>query len=823
MGRRWKKRGGKNKTRGAHKGSSNNPNDTWSSSQQGGNTKDWIASVVSAGNAQMEAFYAAQGLHDYSWNNDSNELKKVETLEEWQAERLAWRASMGQVLPASFRIHRDLPEEIQQELSQEFQSLLKQTQEAKDEDDNPLCTHDGTGQPKARQLSFLPNDSIGFQLNVDRTSLRKHARLKPLHEWLKRVTDAGYVTRQETVSMIPPAVLKPNASDTVLDMCAAPGSKTLQLLEQLTNVNGCVVANDANPERAALLTHQLKRVLSRNPACLVTACPAQFFPASVTKFTAAGGFDKILADVPCTGDGTSRKNIDVWRKWTVRSALTLHPLQLQIASRGVQLLRKAPAETFLCYSTCSQSPVENEAVVAELLRRYNELELVKVELPGFRTRPGMTTWKIFDVASQPSRRERAKQAQEEASKREEEEKINTAGDVESKEPVETKESTEEESKEKVDENEPKDVLGAKQFDPKSMDEAVLMDLAKQAGLIYYETHDSVPANAQKRIRPTVFPPTNSDDMHLDRCLRVLPHDNDTGGFFVALLRKKNEAPSPRPPDKKRARVDDEKDPTEQADSVVDDDMEEIAKDSDDGDGEDVAGDLDADNKPVRKRNDKALKGVEAFVPVTDEIFDPLIEYYGLDASPSFRKDYFMCRVGGDSKIIHYVCPPIKAILDTGIQEKIHVLSGSIKAFSRNSLQQGCPVTHRVAQEAVSFVAPLMTKRKVMMKRDDFDRCLIREAVPISELSAELQDVIKPMSVGSIVAVLQDERLPSDADMLAIVIWRCRAETLKLLVTANDMDEIKRRCVFLLGPSTVKPPVTDKPNDPNEADAHDAEE
>mgnify|MGYP005858000203 CR=1 FL=1 len=246
---------------GGEGGGDKKKTDSWASSAQSGNTKDWVASVVAAGNAQMEAFYAVQGLHNMTWgDNDEaydpeNDLKPVADFEAWQKERLAWRGTMGQVLPASFRIHRDLPKALRIELSNELHSVLEQVRKTKEEDDNPLFTHDGTGQPQARQLSFLPDGSVGYQLNVDRTSIRKHKRLKPLHEWLKRVTDAGHITRQETVSMIPPAVLKPNPTDTVLDMCAAPGSKTCQLLEHLTE--GCIVANDANMERAALLTHQL--------------------------------------------------------------------------------------------------------------------------------------------------------------------------------------------------------------------------------------------------------------------------------------------------------------------------------------------------------------------------------------------------------------------------------------------------------------------------------------------------------------------------------------------------------------------------------------
>ena len=69
-----------------------------------------------------------------------------------------------------------------------------------------------------------------------------------------------------------------------------------------------------------------------------------------------------------------RKNMEVWTKWATFSGLSLHPLQLTIAKRGIQLLKPGG---LLVYSTCSLSPYEDEAVVAELLRSHpGQLELV---------------------------------------------------------------------------------------------------------------------------------------------------------------------------------------------------------------------------------------------------------------------------------------------------------------------------------------------------------------------------------------------------------------------------------------------------------------
>ena len=73
------------------------------------------------------------------------------------------------------------------------------------------------------------------------------------------LTLSGHIGRQEAVSMLPPMFLDVNKNDLVLDMCAAPGSKTLQILEKVhrSEGNGIVIANDADSKRAYLLVHQV--------------------------------------------------------------------------------------------------------------------------------------------------------------------------------------------------------------------------------------------------------------------------------------------------------------------------------------------------------------------------------------------------------------------------------------------------------------------------------------------------------------------------------------------------------------------------------------
>ncbi len=95
-----------------------------------------------------------------------------------------------------------------------------------------------------------------------------------------------------------------------------------------------------------------------------------------------------------SGDGTMRKNRLIWKNWNHKNGNGLHSLQLQILDRGVELLKVGGR---IVYSTCSFNPIENEAVVAEMLKLANgSVRLVDVssELPALQRRPGLDAWKV---------------------------------------------------------------------------------------------------------------------------------------------------------------------------------------------------------------------------------------------------------------------------------------------------------------------------------------------------------------------------------------------------------------------------------------------
>lgn len=84
--------------------------------------------------------------------------------------------------------------------------------------------------PKVQLLPWYP-DNILYQINTTKQVFKKSKILNNLHKYLQKGFDAGLIARQELVSMLPPLFLNVQPDDIILDMCAAPGSKTSQLLQ----------------------------------------------------------------------------------------------------------------------------------------------------------------------------------------------------------------------------------------------------------------------------------------------------------------------------------------------------------------------------------------------------------------------------------------------------------------------------------------------------------------------------------------------------------------------------------------------------------------
>ncbi|MBI4148573.1 RsmB/NOP family class I SAM-dependent RNA methyltransferase [Candidatus Woesearchaeota archaeon] len=184
----------------------------------------------------------------------------------------------------------------------------------------------------------------------------------------------GHYYVQEAASMIPPVVLSPQPGDTVLDLCAAPGSKTSQMAQMMNNT-GIIVANDIKGNRLAPLGLNLQRMGVMN--CIITLMRGEAM---------TGAYDKILVDAPCSGTGTIRKSLRTVDMWNPDMIKRLAATQKKLLARAYTLLK--PGGT-LVYSTCSTEPEEDEEVISWFLDKNPDAQLQQITLPLKRGQPVM--------------------------------------------------------------------------------------------------------------------------------------------------------------------------------------------------------------------------------------------------------------------------------------------------------------------------------------------------------------------------------------------------------------------------------------------------
>ena len=178
----------------------------------------------------------------------------------------------------------------------------------------------------------------------------------------------GYIYVQEAASMIPPVVLNPQEGEIVLDMAAAPGSKTTQMVQQMKN-KGIIVANDISHDRLASLGVNLQRCGAANT--IMTMMLGYKFRYFTNKF------DKILLDAPCSGTGSIRKSVKTVYMWNPDMVKRLASQQKQLIKTAFELLKEKGT---MVYSTCTLEPEENEGVVDYLLNEFENAKIEKISL-----------------------------------------------------------------------------------------------------------------------------------------------------------------------------------------------------------------------------------------------------------------------------------------------------------------------------------------------------------------------------------------------------------------------------------------------------------
>ncbi len=185
----------------------------------------------------------------------------------------------------------------------------------------------------------------------------------------------GYIYVQDPASMIPPLVFDPKPGELVLDLCAAPGSKTTQIAQYMKN-KGLLLANDVDEGRLAALGLNVQRCGLTN--CVITKMQGHWYRDSPARF------DKILVDAPCSATGTIRKSIRPVYDWSPNLVKRLVGQQRSLLQTAFGLLKDGGT---LVYSTCTMEPEENEGNMDWLLGMFPEAKLQPIQLPIQRSSP----------------------------------------------------------------------------------------------------------------------------------------------------------------------------------------------------------------------------------------------------------------------------------------------------------------------------------------------------------------------------------------------------------------------------------------------------
>ncbi|KAI5962561.1 NCL1 [Candida pseudojiufengensis] len=556
-----------------------------------------------------------------------------------------------------------------------------------------------------KNIEFYPNE-LGWQIDVSKQTIKKQKDFAKTQRFLVIETEVGNISRQEAVSMIPPLLMDIKPEHYVLDMCAAPGSKTAQLIEALhandekEQPTGFVLANDSDYKRSHMLVHQIKRLNS--PNFLVVNHDAQLFPRiRLNNSSTHLKFDRILCDVPCSGDGTMRKNINIWKDFRPGNAIGLHPLQYNILNRGLQLLKSGGR---LVYSTCSLSPIENEAIVAEALRQWgSKIKLVDVsnELSGLKRRQGMNDWVVFGKDM----------------------KIKQKGEDE-----------------------------------------ILSD--------------------------SMYPPTEEEiKSELRKCVRVYPHLQNTGGFFITVFEKVDQSNTSSVSNKRTDREDEniEKGNKKQKTSNTTNEKPESVVVTTAEDSTELKP-TSVKQKLPRDANEEPF----IFLDPSNEELQKCWPFY--DFNENFPKDCTLVRnaTGEPLRTIYYASPIVKEILTINDQ-KLKLVHGGIKLFvsQRSEHSEGCP--WRVQTEALHTIEHFIGTKRHLKCNLKLLEYLFTNAFPkIEELrklkiDEEFSNTLDTLSEGCLFLTISRD----DKEDLFLPLWKGKTN-INLMVSKKDTHELLSR-------------------------------
>lgn len=196
-------------------------------------------------------------------------------------------------------------------------------------------------------------------------------------KWPEYLT--GWLHGQEEAALWAVDVLDPQPGERVLDLCAAPGNKTAQIALAMQG-RGTLVANERRFDRLSALRRTLDRL--GMTSAVVTHEDGLTFPEL------PGGYDRVLADVPCTCEGTSRKAEGRRRKGAEGHRRWVVGVQRGLLRRALKLVKPGGV---VVYATCTYAPEENEGVLDGIDPSVAVIEPVTPP-EGLTVTPGILDW-----------------------------------------------------------------------------------------------------------------------------------------------------------------------------------------------------------------------------------------------------------------------------------------------------------------------------------------------------------------------------------------------------------------------------------------------
>lgn len=208
---------------------------------------------------------------------------------------------------------------------------------------------------KGFELEPIEEISSGFKVNNNPSNLGS------LHEFLQ-----GYYYLQNKASMLPSIILDPKPHEVIIDMCAAPGSKSTHLA-QIMNNEGKLILIEKSQKRISALKMNIRRMGVINTIILHNDA------VNLTKIGIKA--DKILLDAPCTGEGLIRTDPSRKKSKSMKDIEKMALIQKKLLNVGLNSLQTGGK---LLYSTCSIAPEENELVINNVLQKQSNISIKQI-------------------------------------------------------------------------------------------------------------------------------------------------------------------------------------------------------------------------------------------------------------------------------------------------------------------------------------------------------------------------------------------------------------------------------------------------------------